>query len=257
MLAALGKKEHELMLVSKLTNHKEKILKEFKDAMEFKAFTDLAYLLATNVSEAPGNNSKFTLGYSEYANKFGLTDQEVNIKDLKVHFENAKTRYLDFLVHQQQVSLFEHSFFDLLKILLLDKPERLSKKKQIDYGAIIEADCIDDLISKLVERELNEIKYKNVSEWFNYLEKLIGLLNIEKSELERISEAKASRDIIVHNAGIVNEIYIKKSGDAARFNVGENIDVSGHYTRDTWIIFLDVLTGVIDKTIEKHNKSNA
>ena len=186
-----------------------------------------------------------------------MVDQEVNINDLPNYLDNAKQNYFFSLIHQQQVALFEHLFFDFIKILLLDRPERLSKKKQIDYGTIFEVSSKEELLIKLVDRELNEVKYKNVAEWFAYLDKLVGLPEFTKEELNKLAEAKACRDILVHNAGVANQIYIHKSGDAARFNEGQKIDVSGDYTKDTWSLLVRILIKTIDPVIEKAEKASA
>lgn len=168
------------------------------------------------------------------------------------------TQYFLSLVHQQQVSLFEHLFFDLVRILLLDKAdERLSKKKQIDYATIFDSNTKEDLIWKLVDRELNEIKYKNVSEWFDYLNKIVDLPKINIDVLEKIAEAKATRDILVHNAGIINQTYLNKSGSAARFRINQKIDVSGDYTLTVWKLFVEHLIAIIDGIIHKFDKGHA
>lgn len=245
------------MLVDELKQHKEKVLSEFRDAMEFKAFTDLAYMFAKEFSGLPENNRRLFLGHSQYASEVGMVDQEVNINDLPDYFDNAKENYFFSLIHQQQIALFEHLFFDLIKIFLLDRPERLSKKKQIDYGSIFEVSSKEELIAKLVDRELNEIKYKNVTEWFDYLDKLVGLPEFTKEELDKLAEAKACRDILVHNAGVANQIYIHKSGEAARFNEGQKMDVSGDYTRDTWSLLIEMLVKIIDPAIEKFERVGA
>lgn len=245
------------MLVDELKQHKEKVVAEFREAMEFKAFTDLAYVFAKEFAGLPGNNRKLVLGHSQYASEVGMVDQEVNLNDLPSHLDNAKQNYFFSLIHQQQVALFEHLFFDLIKILILDRPERISKKKQIDYGTIFEVSSKEDLLAKLVDRELNEIKYKNVAEWFSYLDKLVGLPEFTKEELDKLSEAKACRDILVHNAGVANKIYIRKSGDAARFDEGQKIDVSGDYTKDTWSLLVKMLIKTIDPVIEKAEKTSA
>ena len=136
------------MLITKLKSHRELIIDSFRDAMEFKAFTDLSYMFATKYTKNPGNNQKIILGHSNYGSTIGLTDQEVKLSDLPDYFFSAKNKYFLSLVHQQQVSLFEHLFFDLIRILLLDRPERLSKKKQIDYETIFNSDTKEDLIWK-------------------------------------------------------------------------------------------------------------
>ncbi|MCD1586965.1 hypothetical protein K7H09_13170 [Halomonas sp. IOP_14] len=57
------------MLVDKLKQHKEKVLAEFREAMEFKAFTDLAYVFAKKFSGLPENNRRLVLGHTQYASE--------------------------------------------------------------------------------------------------------------------------------------------------------------------------------------------
>lgn len=242
------------MLVEKLKEHRLLIIESFSQAMEFKAFTDLSYIFATTLVEKYEQNLNLTLQHSIYGSATGMSDKKVTSADLPTHFSSAKNKYFFSLVHQQQVSLFENLFFDLLRILLLDRPERLSKKKQIEYEAIFSSQTKEEIIWKLVDRELNEIKYKNVTEWFEYITKAIGLAEIELEKSEKIAEAKATRDILVHNAGIVNQIYVNKSGSAARFKNGQMINVSGDYTRDTWIVFVEVLVTITDSLIQKFDE---
>jgi hypothetical protein len=247
------------LIVEELKEHREYILTSFRGAMEFNVFTDLAYIFASEYSttshEATG---KVKIAYSQFASEFEIPDKQILISELPAYFfESAKDKYLLSMVHQQQIALFEHFFFDLIRVLLMDRPERISKKKHIDYATILESDTKEDIIQRLIDRELNEIKYKNVSEWFIYLNSLVKLPDMPLDTLEKVAEAKATRDILVHNAGIVNKIYLEKSGQAARFSVGNMIDVSPHYTRDVWHLLVGVLIKTSDSLIEKFEEKTA
>jgi len=86
---------------------------------------------------------------------------------------------------------------------------------------------------------------------------MVGLPEVNAQTLEKIAEAKAARDILVHNAGIINQIYISKSGGAARFTNGQKIDVSGDYTRDVWQLFVELLLTITDSLIQKFDEKPA
>lgn len=96
----------------------------------------------------------------------------------------------------------------------------------------------------MVEKQVNELQYKRVKEWFEYIEKLAKLGCPSPDEIERIAEIKATRDILVHNRGIANAIYLEKSADLARFAVGERVEVSEHYHRESWQLVKQVITDV-------------
>ncbi|MFQ2147348.1 hypothetical protein ACK33U_01865 [Aeromonas jandaei] len=241
------------MLIKILENHRNRIIESFREAMEFKAYTDLAFSLASDYSQHPSMNRRFIMGHSGYASHLGLEDTEVIISNLPSIFLPIKGDYFLSFVHQNQISLFEHLFFDLLKILLSKQPQSLSGKKQIDYSTIFESESKDALIDKLIEREINEIKYKGVGDWFDYLYRLVSIPKLPEDMMSKIAEAKASRDILVHNNGIVNHIYIHKSGNASRFSIGEKIDISGHYTRDVWVLLSESLLHIVDALILKYS----
>jgi hypothetical protein len=48
-------------------------------------------------------------------------------------------------------------------------------------------------------------------------------------QTQDLAEIKASRDVLVHNSGIVNSAYLEKAGDRARFMVGDRLDVPEPY----------------------------
>ncbi|EIV1709770.1 hypothetical protein ACEV85_23150 [Vibrio parahaemolyticus] len=240
------------MVKEQLEQHKTQVLSAFKDIMHFKAMTQLAYNMGAEHSRLPAvSNRKLRLAHSMYASEVGMHDEEVKMSELGDKFKLSETTHFFSLIHQQQVALFEHLFFDMVKIILVDRPERLPNKKKIDYAVIFESESKEEILNKLVEREINEIKYKNVKEWFDYLYELAKIEKVSDADICKIAEAKASRDILVHNAGIVNSIYLTKSGDEARFSHGDTIDVGGNYTKDSWSLFIKVLVKTIDSLIEK------
>ncbi|MBU2640952.1 MAG: hypothetical protein KJ889_04035 [Gammaproteobacteria bacterium] len=219
--------------------------------MEFKAFTTLAYQFAFEHAKTLPENARFVVSYSNFAHSIGLPDNVVNALGLATIFEEARDKHFLSLVHQHQVALFEHLFFDMLRLLLTDQPLRLPGKRQIEYSVIVAANTKDEIISNLIERELNEIKYKSVGDWFTYLERLVSKCTVSDADLGSITEAKATRDLFVHNAGVANKIYLQKAGQFARFKVGEKVSVDGDYTLDVWQLLSSVLITAIDCLIHE------
>ena len=134
---------------------------------------------------------------------------------------------------QSFVSIFEDFFFDILRLWLAAYPGSLSKK-QLEFGTVVNAPNITTVVLAVVDRELNEIKYERVADWFAYLERLAKLGVPTSEEIERIAEIKAGRDILVHNKGIVNATYLHKAGKCARFEVGQKLDIGVPYHLASW-----------------------
>ena len=94
-----------------------------------------------------------------------------------------------------------------------------------------------DVLRQVVERELNEVKYRRAAEWFEYLRKLIGVPGPAADEVGRVAEAKAGRDILVHAQGVTNAVYVAKAGAAARYAPGDILELPEPYLRGTADLF--------------------
>jgi hypothetical protein len=113
------------------------------------------------------------------------------------------TEQLPEATFQQFISVFEDFYFNLLRLWLTAYPQSLGKKT-VDFKTILELPDKDAITGLVVRKELNEILYDRPTGWFAYLEDKAKLGCPTANEIERISEAKASRDVLVHNGGIAN-----------------------------------------------------
>ncbi|MDY6865373.1 MAG: hypothetical protein SVY15_05305 [Halobacteriota archaeon] len=119
---------------------------------------------------------------------------------------------------------------------------------------IIDAESKEAIIAALIGRELNDIKYKSVSDWFAYLTNLVSTCKIPEKTIAKIGEVKATRDILVHNAGVVNQTYLNKSGQFSRAAVGEYISITADYTLECWQLLSSTLIEILDLLIGVYNK---
>jgi hypothetical protein len=143
------------------------------------------------------------------------------------------TDYLMSSTFQRFVSLFEDFFFELLRFWLAAYPGSLSKK-QVEIGAVLKAPDKSAIILTVVDKELNELKYERLADWFAYLERLTNLGCPTTDEIGKLAEIKASRDILVHNNGIANATYVSKAGTRARYKDGERLEIPEPYHRASW-----------------------
>ena len=174
----------------------------------------------------------------------------VNEQDLLGLSQRYVADYLASSTFQQFVSLFEDFFFDLLRLWLATYPFRLSNK-QIEFGMVLEAPDKSAITLAVVDKELNELKYKRVKDWFEYLESIVDLGCPTPDEIEKIAEIKASRDILAHNKGVANAIYVSKAGNHARYKDGEQLEIPEHYHRESWQLIKKVAQDVSAAAINK------
>lgn len=151
---------------------------------------------------------------------------------------------------QQFISIFENFFLDLLRLWMMAYPQSLSGKK-VDFQAILDAPDKDAITLLVVNKELNEILYDRPTGWFKYLEDKAKLGCPTPDEIDRIAEAKVSRDVLVHNRGIANKTYETKAGRLARYKDGQRIDIPEPYHRETWELIRKVITDLANAAIAK------
>jgi hypothetical protein len=151
---------------------------------------------------------------------------------------------------QQFISIFENFFLDLLRLWLMAYPQSLSGKK-VDFQAVLDAPDKHTITLLVVNKELNEILYDRPTGWFKYLEDKAHLGSPLPDEIDRIAEAKATRDVLVHNRGVANKTYESKAGRLARYKDGERIDIPEQYHRETWELIRKVVTDLSNAAIAK------
>ncbi len=96
-----------------------------------------------------------------------------------------------------------------------------------------------------------ELSYRRVADWFAYLDGIAKLGCPTPDQIQRLAEIKASRDVLVHNGGIANRIYVEKSGELARFADGELLLLPENYHRESWQLVRDVARAVADAALAK------
>ena len=165
----------------------------------------------------------------------------------------AKQYIVEYLLgatYQHFVAIFEDFAFDLLRRWLNAHPARLSKKT-LELATVLDAEDKSSIIQTVVEKELDGLKYERIAAWFKYLDGLVHLDCPTPDRVGQLAEIKASRDILAHNRGVVNSTYLSKSGPRARYQVGDILEISGPYHRESWAAILEVVREVSAATLRK------
>ncbi len=166
------------------------------------------------------------------------------------------TDYLMSSTFQQFISLFEDFFFELLRCWLAAHPRSLLKK-QVAIGEVLEAPDKAAILLTVVDKELNELKYKRLGQWFAYLEGLVNLGCPTAGEIEQLAEIKASRDVLVHNNGMANAIYVEKAGKRARYQAGDKLELTEQYHRESWETIKKIVNDLSTAAIAKAQQHSA
>ena len=148
--------------------------------------------------------------------------------------------YLATFTFRQFVSAFEAFLFNFLQWLLLHNPWQFAER-QLDFGTVLEAGSRDEIISGVILRQLNELRYEHLREWFAAVNRAVKLDCPAEDEIDALAEIKAARDILEHNAGVVNEVYCRKAGKRARYAVGDHVTIEDAYHLESWRLIKKVV----------------
>lgn len=185
-----------------------------------------------------------------FAERSVVTGTVTTQVDLVARAEGYIARQLTEATFQQFLAVFEAFFFDFLRLWITAYPQSLGDK-QVGLKAILDAPDKDAIVQLAVTRELVEVMYDRPAEWFAYLERRAKLGCPTPDEIGRVAEAKAARDMTIHNRGYVNRSYLTKAGAFARYRDGERVDITEPYHRGAWELLGRVVADISDAALEK------
>ncbi len=100
--------------------------------------------------------------------------------------------YLTTFTFRQFVSTFESFFFAFFHRVRQHNPWPLVQR-QVDFNTVLRAKDRDEIISTVISKELNEVKYRSVREWFRSLDETIKLGCPSNDDINSLAEVKATR----------------------------------------------------------------
>lgn len=179
-----------------------------------------------------------------------LTGSTTEPNELAMKADKYIKKELTEATFQQFITIFESFLFDLLRLWLTAYPQNLFGKK-VDFRDIYESQDIDAITLLFVNRELNELLYDRPIKWFEYIEGKMKLGCPNADEIAIFAEAKATRDVLVHNRGLVTKTYAGKAGKLARYEIGEQVEIMEPYHREVWATLCKVAGDIGDAAILK------
>ena len=115
-----------------------------------------------------------------------------------------------------------------------------SKEKQLSLNDLRSLGTVDDAVKHLIEIKVEDVLRKNFNDWLSYLKENLKLtLKYIEKDRESLDECFQRRNILVHNAGIVNTIYLSKVPVNLRDNIktGDIIPVNKEYVETAIRLF--------------------
>ncbi|MEB7455120.1 hypothetical protein [Lysinibacillus sphaericus] len=160
---------------------------------------------------------------------FELTEDDNNKKEVSFRIANEETakrfnevvQFGDITYRKEELvnrnsltslmTFFENLVAGIIRLRLTLHPDSFNpKEKSIKYSDLLDFESIEEALEHLIEQEVMEIMYGGLKSWITYFNKAGINTKRVNALLEEVNEASLRRNLVVHNDGIVNKVYLSK-----------------------------------------------
>jgi len=178
-------------------------------------------------------------------------------KELKLVYERFITGELYENLIVTAISQFESMLFEVLGLIIRSYPQKLTLNVQgiqvernVPIELLLQSDNLEKLLAEVIRRKITAIAYASPKAYLEYLNNVAGIKTSDPAFLDYI-EIKATRDVIIHNAGVINNVYLQKTGDKSRGKIGDKLVIDSDYF-DHCIATLKRISGIIHRDVENN-----
>ena len=139
---------------------------------------------------------------------------------------------------------------ELMALIFKTRPETLRSSETVRLDMVLKHDTMDQLIADLVDHRVNQLSYQGMRDLAAYLSDRLGFdLYPRAADMLLAVRIVESRNVIVHNRGIVNAIFLSRVPGSSS-TVGSPLPLSAEGVFDD-IDFLSATVADIDKRAAK------
>jgi hypothetical protein len=178
--------------------------------------------------------------------------KDVELKEIYERYTSTGL-FESFLV--RSLSQFESFLAELLITFLEHYPQRITEVVQgvtacpgVSAKDLMAAQNKEELVRRVLADHVSTVFRQRPSVYMAYVSKVLSVKN--DPSFANYFEIAATRDLVVHNNGIVNALYLEKAGDKARGALGEKIAVDEDYFSSA-LAKLKKVSGAIKRDVEK------
>lgn len=172
---------------------------------------------------------------------FKFIDQKVRDKiDIAVSSENYRKSAVMPVMHIENtiimlITRFEEFISHFIRYIYIKYPQKYLNDKTICFSELLESNTksdinIDLIREKIVDREVDAIMRKSYECWFDFFKEHNLNLNFLQKEMVFLKEIYATRNILVHNSGFVNDQYLLNVQNSI-YKLGERVRISDDFVK--------------------------
>ncbi len=144
---------------------------------------------------------------------------------------------------------------ELLVVVFRARPETLRSSETVRLDAILKHATMEELVHGLAERKVSQLSYQGMRDLSAYLADRLGFELFTKPEnLERAVRIIESRNLIVHNRGLVNDLFLSRVPSASA-KIGEPLDLDTDQIFDDLEFIALSVYEVDDRAVQKFSLS--
>ncbi|WP_045459131.1 hypothetical protein [Vibrio campbellii] len=110
------------------------------------------------------------------------------------------------------LSYQEAMFKDYIFNVLINQPNALKSKNTITYEDLLNYESIEEVVGYLAQKEVDQLGHGSIDDISDYLHKKFKLELSLFPKWTEIIEATFRRNLVIHNKGITNDAYCKRTG---------------------------------------------
>jgi hypothetical protein len=138
-------------------------------------------------------------------------------------------------------TLFESYLRGILSLRLQAHPQQIGLKKQIAYADIFASTSKEELMERIIDRELSQLLYEPIESLLTKMRETFGFRSLSTSHDQAIRRLSLTRNCLMHNAGKVSEKLAKAEASMIegqpitiqRSTVSEAIDIYRKFCLET------------------------
>lgn len=180
-----------------------------------------------------------------------LSTRKYRKDELLARYQHLAFQQLPINGLLQLVTTIEALLGDVVRTVITRYPQKLGAKRTIALQVVLEAKTLEDIHLRATDSLLNDLSYKSPSEFAESLNALLSINLLECPAFHKYIEIKATRDIFIHNRGVANDTYLRKTDSHARAKTGHPLPVDITYFLESYESCLQ-LTEWLESQLHDH-----
>lgn len=116
---------------------------------------------------------------------------------------------------------------ELMALVFRHRPETLRSSETVRLDFVLQHGAMEDLIAAIADKRVSDLSYRGMRDLADELAERLGfILYVDQDDLKRAIRLIEIRNLIVHNRGLVNRLFLSRIPDYPAA-LGKQIELDG------------------------------